>query len=190
MEVPYAPPAKTSIAPLVVAILCLLAGALLLLSGCASSQPPPHAVKEVDLKRYSGRWYEVASYPAWFQRKCAGGTTAVYTPQADGSIRVVNSCRTRDGRVVQTVGRATVVPGSGNARLKVSFGVPFVTGDYWIIALDRTNYRWALVGHPSRKYLWILSRDPHISDQLYREITDAAAAQGYDPSLLHRTSQP
>lgn len=173
--------------PLLIGLACLALGAVILLSGCASSTPP-QTVAQVDLSRYAGRWYEIAAYPAWFQRKCAGNVTAEYTPQPDGSIRVVNRCRQADGTAEESVGRARVVPGSGNARLKVSFGVPFVSGDYWILALD-PNYRWVLVGHPSRDYLWILAREPRISESQYREIVARAKAQGFDPAKLRRTEQ-
>ncbi len=189
MNVPYPRPRKTSIATLLLALGCIAAGAILLLGGCTTREPLP-TVPAVDLSRYSGRWYEIAAYPAWFQRRCVGGTTAEYTPQADGSIRVVNRCRDRNGLTLETVGRATAVPGSANTKLKVSFGIPFVTGDYWIIGLDEKNYRWALVGHPSRQYLWILARDPHISPEVLREITALAAARGYDPAKLRPTPQP
>lgn len=144
----------------------------------------------VDLTRYAGKWYEIAAYPAWFQRKCAGGTTAEYTPQADGSIRVVNRCRNAAGTMEETVGRAKVVPGTGNTKLKVSFGVPLITGGYWIIGLDEKDYRWALVGHPSRKYLWILAREPKLDDATYQKIVRLAESRGYDPAKLRRTVQP
>lgn len=189
MAVPYVPPRKSSILPLLLAAACVSAGAFILVSGCAS-RPTLPTVGAVDLRRYAGKWYEIAANPAWFERKCVGGVTAEYTPQPDGSIRVVNRCRTADGSVAETSGRATVVPGSGNARLKVTFGVPFVSGDYWIIGLDEKNYRWALVGEPRRRYLWILAREPQISEALYREIAARAAALGYDPARLRRTRQP
>ena len=75
------------------------------------------------------------------------------------------------------VGRATVVPGSNNARLKVRFFGPFA-GDYWIIGLDEKNYSWALVGHPSRRFLWILSREPTMKESLYKEDRRHRRAQG------------
>ena len=149
------------------------------LSLCACAGRPPLAtVPSVDLNRYSGKWHEIARYPNWFQRACAGSATAVYTPQSDGSIKVVNSCLRKDGSVKTITGRAAVVPGSGNARLKVSFFGPFA-GDYWIIGLDERNYSWALVGHPSRRFLWILSRHPTMPESLYRQIVSIAVGKGY-----------
>lgn len=157
-----------------------------LLSGCATSRPLA-TVPHVDLKRYSGDWHEVARYPNWFQRKCTGAVTASYSPLPDGAIRVVNSCRRANGSQDSIQGRATVVPGSGNAKLKVSFFGPF-TGDYWIIGLDK-DYQWALVGHPSRKYLWILARQPGMSDKLYNRLVALAVKQGYQAANIMRTPQ-
>src|SRR6478609_3010093 len=97
--------AKAPIAAMLIAIL----------AGCAS-QSPLTTVPAVDLNRYSGEWHEIARYPNFFQRKCVGGVTAQYTPAADGSIRVVNSCRQADGSMKTAEGRATIVDGSGNAR--------------------------------------------------------------------------
>ena len=156
-----------------------------LLAGCATA-PPPSTVARVDLKRYAGVWHEVGRYPNWFQRSCVGSSTAEYTPLPDGSIRVVNSCRKKNGERETVTGRATVTPDSGNARLKVGFGGPF-TGDYWVIALDPA-YRWAIVGHPSRRFLWILARDPHISDANYQRLVDLAVAQGYEASRILRVA--
>ena len=106
----------------------------LLLSGCAS-RPPLATVSSVNLSRYAGRWYEIGKYPNWFQRNCAGDTTATYTANPDGSIRVTNSSRLKNGKAVTITGRATVVPDSHNTKLRVGFGGPF-SGAYWIIGLD------------------------------------------------------
>lgn len=159
----------------------------LLLSACAS-RPPLGTVSSVDLARYTGKWYEIGKYPNWFQRNCAGGTTATYTAQPDGSIRVANSSRLKNGKSVTITGRATVVPASHNTKLKVSFGGPF-SGAYWIIGLDEKNYTWALVGHPSRRFLWILARQPKLPASTYAGILDLAARRGYDPRRIVLTPQ-
>jgi apolipoprotein D and lipocalin family protein len=146
-------------------------------------------VERVDLERYLGRWYEIASYPAWFQRNCTA-VTADYSRRDDGLIAVVNSCRkgSLDGRLKQARGRARVVDEASNARLEVSFFGPF-WGPYWIIDLD-PEYRWAVVGVPSRRYLWILSRTPTMDEATYAAIVDRLVEQGYDPERLNRTPQP
>ncbi len=146
---------------------------LLLLSparaGLAEEQPPLDVVDSVDLMRYVGRWYEIASYPAWFQKGCTG-SMAEYTLLPDGKIRVINSCRkgSLEGKLKQSKGTAEVVDTETNAKLKVWFFWPF-KGNYWIIDLD-PGYQWAVVGEPKRKYLWILSRTPTMDKNLYQEI--------------------
>ncbi len=164
----------------------LLAVAVFL--GACASRPPLKTVERLDLERYTGRWYEIARYPNSFQRRCTGGVTADYTAQADGSIRVVNRCATADGKGLVAEGRATVVPGSGDAKLRVTFFWPFA-GDYWVIGLDERNYQWALIGDPSRKFLWILARQPEIPELTYDKIVAEAVAKGYDATRLVRTDQ-
>lgn len=150
---------------------------------------PLEVVRSVDLERYLGTWYEVASYPAWFQKGCTA-VTAEYSRRDDGLIRVVNSCNqgSLDGKLKQSTGRAKVVAGSGDAKLKVSFFWP-IWGDYWIIDLD-PEYRWAVVGVPSRKFLWVLSRSRSMDEALFQEIASRLPAKGYDPAQLVRTLQP
>jgi len=154
-----------------------------------AERPPLKTVPFVDLDRYLGRWYETASYPAWFQRNCTA-VTAEYSLREDGMISVINSCRknTLDGKPKQVVGRAKVVDTATNAKLKVSFFWPF-WGSYWIIELD-PEYQWAVVGVPNRKYLWILSRSPQMGDETYKAILSRLPSHGYDPNRLNRTLQP
>ena len=169
----------------------ILIGILLLFSAATSSakgQPPLEVVDFVDLKRYVGRWYEIASYPAWFQKGCTR-SMAEYILLPDGKIRVINSCRkgSLEGQLKQSKGKAEVVDTKTNAKLKVWFFWPF-KGNYWIIDLD-PNYQWAVVGEPRRKYLWILSRRPTMAEELYRDILSRLPEKGYDPSRLRETLQ-
>lgn len=170
----------------------MLAGLVLVgACSCRTTTSPagvPATVARVDLARYTGKWYEIASKPMIFQRGCLG-TTAEYTANPDGTIKVENSCRKADGEVAKAVGRAKVVPDSGNAKLKVNFFGPF-WGDYWVLALDEKDYGYALIGGPDRKYLWILSRTPTMDPAVYDQLTAIAKAQGYDLSDLKTTVQP
>jgi len=164
-----------------VAFLALLLPAV----GLARADTPPvRSVSQVDLKRYTGTWYEIARFPMFFQRRCLGDTSARYAPLADGCLSVHNRCRTEDG-FDEATGKACTVPGTGNAQLKVSFFWPF-RSDYWIIGLD-PEYRWAVVGNPNRQYLWILSRTPRLSQESLDQARRIAAEQGYDLDLLKYT---
>lgn len=171
--------------------LALLAGGVAALAGCAPAGrglPPLPTVAKVDLQRYAGTWYEIASYPHRFQKGCTA-SRAVYTLHADGTVGVYNECREGkpDGPLKSVTGKARVVDAGSNARLEVTFFWPF-WGDYWIIGLDE-DYRWAVVGHPSRDYLWILSRTPTLDEDLYRRIVGRLPALGYDAARLQRTVQ-
>lgn len=171
----------------------LVLGALaLMLFGCAhrsENQPPLQTVAHVDLNRYLGTWYEIASFPQWFQKGCTA-TTATYSLRPDGQIDVLNACRKNslDGKRDEAHGRAKVVDKISNAKLKVTFFWPFY-GDYWVIDLG-PDYEYAVVGHPSRDYLWILSRKPQMAPAVYEGILNRLKAQGYDLSRLQKTVQP
>jgi len=169
-----------------VSLMIATAGAVLALA--AGPKPPVETVPAVDLKRYSGRWYEIARFPNRFQRSCAGDVMATYTLRPDGKITVLNECRTAEGKVKKATGTARLADPRGAAsKLKVTFFWPF-SGDYWVIGLD-PEYRWALVGDPDRDYLWVLSREPKMDETLYGEIVARAAGQGFEISKLVRTKQ-
>ena len=173
-----------------------LVGLLAILSaaGCATSTterlqlPALETVSHVDLGRYLGTWYEIASFPQSFQRGCTG-TTATYTLRADGELDVLNRCRlgSLDGKEKEALGRARLVDRTTNAKLEVSFFRPF-WGPYWIIGLAQ-DYSYAVVGHPGRDYLWILSRTPTMNEQTYQAIVTRLQGQGYETSRLVRTVQ-
>lgn len=161
---------------------------LFCLTFAANAQTPLEVVEHVDLERYLGKWYEIASYPAWFAKNCTG-VTAEYSRRENGQIRVVNRCRkgSLDGRLKEAKGRAKVVDSQTRAKLKVSFFGPF-WGDYWIIDLD-PEYRWAVVGEPRRKYLWILSRTPTLEKHILDGILSRLIDKGYDTESLQWTPQ-
>jgi apolipoprotein D and lipocalin family protein len=168
----------------------ILMGILFL--GCAHGRqgfiPELQVVPHVDLQKYLGTWYEIARFPHRFQEGCVG-TTAEYTLLENGKIGVLNQCRkeTLDGKITSAKGEAWVVDKLTNAKLKVSFFWPF-SGDYWIIDLDE-NYEYAVVGHPGRNYLWILSRSPQMDEASYKRILDRLIQQSYDITRLIQTPQ-
>ncbi len=173
-----------------------LAGVVLMLTGGSVNSQAQSGevttVNHVDLKRYIGTWYEIARLPNSFQKQCARNTTATYTLRDDGRIDVLNKCTKSDGDVSQANGVARIVDTTTNAKLEVSFvrflGIQFFWGDYWIIGLD-SEYRYAIVGTPSRKYGWILSRTPALSDEDQRTAFEILRSQGYNPSEFIKTEQ-
>lgn len=171
------------------AVACLLRITVpLSLLAVASPAAEMKTVPSVDFERYAGKWYEIARLPNRFQRHCASDTSATYTLRPDRKITVLNQCRTSDGKTRSAKGTARLASDTGpNSRLKVTFFWPF-SGHYWIIGLDDA-YRWAVIGEPDRKYLWILSRDPKIDDGLYQRLLLLARGQGYDLTRMIRTPQ-
>jgi len=142
----------------------------------------------VDLKKYAGKWYEIAAFPQRFQKKC-NCTTATYTLTDQGYVVVENRCNKGavNGKQAYIKGKAFVVENSGNAKLKVQFFWPF-KAKYWIIDLA-DDYSYAVVGHPNRSYLWILSRTPSMPDATYQQIISRISKLGFDISKIKRTNQ-
>jgi len=147
-------------------------------------------VDSVDLRRYAGRWYEFARLPNRFQKKCAGDVTASYAIREDGRIDVTNRCLNTDGSVRESKGIARVSDPKTNAKLEVSFvsifGFNLFWGDYWIIGLA-DDYSWAIVGTPSRKYGWILSRTTDLPQEEWNRINRILEDKGYEPSAFNKT---
>lgn len=145
-------------------------------------------VKNVDLKKYVGKWYEIASYPQRFQKGCHC-TTAEYSISEKGYVIVENKCNKNsiNGKLAYIKGKAFVEENSGNAKLKVQFFWPF-KGKYWIIDLA-DDYSYAVVSHPNRKYLWILSRTAKMNDTIYQQIISRLKEKGFDTTKLQITPQ-
>lgn len=165
-------------------LLTLLAGL-----GAAHAAPEPAALPTVaalDLQRYAGAWYEIALLPNRFQKQCVADTQARYRLEGE-RVEVINRCRTAKGEVDRTAGHAKVVDGSANAKLKVTFFWPFY-GNYWVLDLD-PEYQHVLIGEPSRKYAWVLSRTPQMDEAVLQKILDRAAELGFERAAFQRTPQ-
>jgi apolipoprotein D and lipocalin family protein len=155
---------------------------------------PVQTVSFIDLERYTGKWYEVARLPTRFQRDCIG-STAAYELAGDDKLSVLNTCYTQEGKT-RTIRGEAKVDGENNARLKVTFDNFFfklfswlIKADYWIIDLAE-DYSYAVVATPNRKYLWILSREPELPEDLYQVLIERIAAQGFDTERIIRTKVP
>lgn len=170
-----------------ITLLLLLSAAGLANTGCLSMfYPELEVVDNVDVERYMGVWYEIAKYPNFFQDAECINTTAEYSLNNDGTVKVVNRCGPT-GAEQSIEGAARIVDATTNAKLKVRFFGPF-EGNYWIIDLD-PDYQWAVVGEPSRRFLWVLCRTPAMNDAVYDEILSRLPEKNYEPDQLIPTRQ-
>lgn len=168
----------------------LLLSSLWSCAGGKKSLEPLKTVPEVDLDRYTGLWYQVARYPHFFQRSRCALSTAEYTRREDGKIQVENRCWAEEvgGKITQKVS-AVARPVKGEpGHLKVTFYGLF-TSDYLIIDLDTENYQWAVVSTPSRKTLWILSREPALEEEVFQKRLQTLEKKGFDRGKILRTSR-
>ena len=182
-----------------VTLLCLGAlSALGNVSAAANESPASsdalRTIPSLDVSRYMGTWHEIAKYPNWFQKKCAGGTKADYSLMSDGRVKVINRCRIADGEMSEAIGVARQVGASNSPKLEVRFApawlsfLPFVWGDYWVIELDE-DYQLVAVSEPKREYLWILSRTPKVAPISYNTLLTKLRQMGFDVHKLEVTQQ-
>lgn len=169
-----------------VAVLALLAVGAPAAVGC-STAPPLDVAPNVDLARFQGRWFEIAKLPRPTQTDCYA-TAAYYTQTASDALTFVNQCNVGSltGALKTVTMSAKVADPSTPAKLAIDVGGFY--GDYWILELGQ-NYEYAVVGHPSRDYLWILSRTPSLDATTMQGIVARARAKQFDVSRLEMTTQ-
>lgn len=162
---------------------------LVVLTSCSSNMKTLKTVPDVDLNRYTGKWYEIARLPNSFEKGliCC---TAEYGLRPDGKISVTNRGvkESEPGKASSVTGKAWRPDKNEPGRLKVQFFWPFA-GGYYIFHLDQENYQYVLVGSPSRKYLWILARQPQINETLYNELVEIAGKNEFAVDKLIRVRQ-
>lgn len=168
-----------------------LQGILIVLSlfafiGCSSKHAPLETVQKVNLERYLGTWYEIARYEHAFQKDCKN-VTATYSMNEDQTIHVLNQCQTIQTNEQKSATAKAYAADDSNSKLKVTFFWPFY-GDYWILMLA-DDYEYAVVGTPSREYLWILSRTKTLHNDTKRKILKQLAILQFDTSKLLWTIQ-
>ena len=160
--------------------------------GTMAASEPIQVVESVDAERYMGLWYAIASIPTTFERQCVQGTTAEYELLENGRIQVTNTCYDEDGKIDVATGQAWIPDSAESSKLKVSFvrflGIWWFGAPYWVIDLA-PDYSYAVVGHPSRKYGWILSRTPTLPDDVFADIVSRLESQGYDFESFRMTDQ-
>lgn len=167
----------------------------LLMTNCIEPPIPenaPQTVESVDVERYMGKWYEIASYPQFFSQEC-NCTTAEYRLLDNGNVGVVNTCNlfTTGGPVSVANGTAVPVEGANGSRLTVSFlpnNTGSMNGNYWILELDE-EYTYAVVSGPFRSTWFLLSRTPTMPQAQVDAIIDRAVADGFNRNQIRITDQ-
>jgi apolipoprotein D and lipocalin family protein len=156
------------------------------LSGCTNESLD--VAPNVDLHQFQGKWFEIAKLPRATESECTR-TTAFYTMVADNQLTMVNECHIGGPTgVLRSVSTTAKVPDTNvPAKLSLDFGAFY--GDYWIIDVGE-HYEYAVVGHPTRQYLWILSRTPALDSSVLSGILERAHNKKFETSRLEYTEQP
>lgn len=156
--------------------------------GCRPSYNALDTVPVLDITKYAGIWYEIARLPNSFERKLEC-VTATYSLRDDGKIKVVNKGHliSNHAEVKEITGVAWVPDKKAPAKLKVSFFRPFA-GKYWVLDLN-DDYTCAMVGDPSRKYFWILSKKRTIDEGMYNTLLEKAIQKGFDIQKIIKVKQ-
>lgn len=151
---------------------------------CACTEKPVITVdKPVDIKRYAGNWYELASFPTHFSSDCS--CTRMQYFVHDHHLHVKNTCLVtvrHKQHERSIIGKATPIPGSQNSYWTIKFYRP-LKANYWIIYIS-DDYQYAAVSEPSKKYLWILGRKPEIDLRTYSKILSKLQDLGFNLNLL------
>ncbi len=169
------------------ALLPILSIAATIFSSCSSPLPPPQTVTNFKLEKFDGEWHEIARLPNSFEKDLVAAK-AIYGIGTESPISIKNTGLKADGTVTEIQGSADVV---GDGKLKVRFA-PFpanlFTGDYWILWINKP-YTEAVVGSPSRKFLWLLSKNPQTKAQDFTEALQLVKAQGFPVNKLIENPQ-
>ena len=161
----------------------------LLFTACSGAPPGVTPVDQFQLGKYLGTWYEIARLDHSFERGLTR-VTADYSMREDGMVRVVNrGYLEKDGVWKEAEGKATFVGRPDQGHLKVSFFGPFY-GSYIIFELDREGYQYALVCGPSKSYLWVLARSPHMDGALKKALLGRAASLGFETERILWVAHP
>ena len=154
---------------------------LLFMLSCSSNKIELRALNDFESEKYLGKWYEIARIDNSFEKNLTN-VTAEYSLNSDGTIKVINKGYHKIKNKEKTIeGKAKIID---KGLLKVYF-VPFFGADYNVLYVD-SSYEYALVGGNKKNYLWILSRNDTLDDNIYDELVQIALERGYDVKLLQK----
>ena len=161
---------------------------MILMTQSAHATVFPDVVPSLDLTRYLGTWYEIASTKPIFQRDCVC-VTATYNLRDDGKVQVLNSCRKFDVNAPEEIAEGTAETSSNPAKFNVSFGgFRFPLTNYWVVDLA-DDYSYAVVSSPFRRPVWILSRTPSLPQETLDGIYARLQQNGFFTNALSTTLQ-
>jgi apolipoprotein D and lipocalin family protein len=156
---------------------------LFILTACTGKPDGVVAVKEFELDRYLGKWYEIARLDHSFERGL-NNITAEYSLRDDGGVKVINSGFSKEDKEWQQAeGKAFFVDETDSGHLKVSFFGPFY-GSYIVFELEKKDYQYAFVSGPDTSYLWLLARTPQVDEKVTEQFVKRSQALGFDTSKL------
>ena len=170
----------------IVSLFCMTLLSLFFVACSTKQDTDLKTVEKVDLQRYLGDWYEIARYEHKFQKDCKN-VKANYSLREDKKIQIVNSCTKISTNEFKDAKAVAYNVDETNSKLNVSFFRPFY-GDYWILDLDK-DYKYAIIGTPSKEYLWILSREKTMNQDLLNKLLEKITNMGFDKSKLIYTVQ-
>lgn len=175
-------------------ISCLTSFMILVPALAANPPQPLQTIQSLDVPRYMGTWFEIAKYPNRFQKQCVRNTSAEYSLQKDGTVKVLNRCQQASGDMDEAEGQARQIGGLKSPKLEVRFApawlswLPMVWGKYWVIDLD-SEYQLVAVSEPNREYLWVLARTQQVDKAKYDALLQRLKAKGFDLNKLELSPQ-
>ncbi|WP_339135591.1 MAG: lipocalin family protein [Candidatus Electrothrix sp. GW3-4] len=160
----------------------------LCLGGCLGMPQSVIPVKEFELNKYLGRWYEIARLDHSFEQGLEQ-VTAEYSLRKDGGVTVTNRGFSVTKKTwKEAVGKAFFVEEPSTGYLKVSFFGPFY-GSYVIFELDKENYQYAFISGPDTSYLWLLARTPVVEQELLDRFVAQAKERGFPTEQISYVPQ-
>ena len=156
----------------------------------AAQGPAPEPTKPIDLRRYIGRWYEIARLPNKLQQNCQAATSD-WSKRSDGAFQVVQTCRVGSpgGPTKSWSAAGTILDAGRNTKIRMGFFGGFIHQDYWVV--DRADdYSWCITSTPTSKFVWILSRRPVLPNAEKAALVARARTLGYDTGRLVFDEQP
>ena len=144
------------------------------------------SVDKVDIKKFMGKWYELASLPTTFNKGCVCSMVDMEYDDESGYVKVINSCM-KKGKQGAVLAKAFIKDNSGNARWKMQMFWPFKS-DYYILKLA-DDYSYALVGSPDYSQLQILSRNPELPDRVMDELILYSESLGFESGIIKKSDQ-